>query len=476
MSQRELPQGIQQEIELRKQFALELIQDIATMQQQEDGKEMSAAVEWVPYKGPEGGEGWENVITGERRYQKEKPTDIADLPEPKEPEYTIDLVGETYTFDDIPEGTRLEVPYTDEHVFVQSIAGGDGMPPIIYAIGTSGQKYSVEPRDVIDFGTPDPEYQREYSPEEFESMSTDAQLLESFKTATEVKSFRESGGEGGSNNGDVLQVLEQPDGSTDFAIPVEHIYENSTHQAMMGNLVAHSLLASLGVRGVRTAVTTDATGVEYLVKDGADGLPGTMVQPNNIGGSEELRRFMAEDRVAMLFAGWMLGNTDLHGGNYFFEGMPKEDDPRGHIIIDHDFSWMGEGIFNAYHKQSIRTETQGALSRYVETAKNILTDSDQPQDAENPGLHSEGRRIVARGVARVLNNYADGIEGYYDEVLHYDEAKTVDAIDYDGKFYEGMEQVAKAAASEMSMLYNMDQFTDMLSDKARELFAEELKP
>jgi hypothetical protein len=468
MSERELPEMIQNDIAIREQLALELVQDIATMQAQQDGKEMAAADVWVPYTGPRGGEGWENTVTGERVYQKDKPgtggaADDASGSESPE-QNTVDLVGETYAFDDIPEGTRLDVGYIDEAVFVEGFGGGGDMPPIIYAIGTSGQKYSVEPRDVLDFGIPDPEYQKEYSAEEYEAMSNDARLLESFKTATNVKSFRESGGEGGSNNGDVLQVLEQPDGSKDFAVPVEHIMENFGEGVITGNLVASSLLASLGVRGVRTAVTTDATGVEYLVKDGADGLPGTKVQPGDIKSSEGSLSFIAEDRVAMLFAGWMLGNNDLHSGNYFYEGMP-----RGHIIIDHDYSWTGEyryGIGN-----DVRAQTQHNLERYVQQVKEILTDSVDPQDHQDPNLHSESRRVVAQGVARVLNNYADGIEGYDDDVLRHDETNVL-VGDLASEFDVGMRQVARNAA--MIMYGRSPEFIDMLSDEARELFADEL--
>jgi len=88
MSQEQLPEFIQQERALRQRLGLELMQSIAAMQQQDDGKQMAdgdGGGEWRPFLGPQGGEGWENVVTGERRYQKEKPTDIADLPEEIEP-------------------------------------------------------------------------------------------------------------------------------------------------------------------------------------------------------------------------------------------------------------------------------------------------------------------------------------------------------------------------------------------------------
>ena len=472
MSERELPEMIQNEIALREQFALELVQDIATMQAQQDGKEMAAADVWVPYTGPRGGEGWENTVTGERVYQKDKPgtgeaADDAGGSESPE-QNTVDLVGETYTFDDIPEGTRLDVGYIDESVFVEGFGGGGDMPPIIYAIGTSGQKYSVEPRDVIDFGIPDPEYQKEYSAEEYEAMSTDARLLESFKTATNVKSFRESGGEGGSNNGDVLQILEQPDGSKNFAIPVEHIKENFNTDVITSNLVASSLLASLGVRGVRAAVTTDATGVEYLVKDGAEGVAGHYAQAEqNI--SLRQRKFIAEDRVAMLFAGWMLGNNDLHAGNYFYNGMPDGDGPSGHSIIDHDFSWVGEGIFRAGEEASIRNETETAILEYKTFARDLLADE---LETKNETVNGDADDIVARGIAKVVNNYADGIEGYDDDVLRHDETNVLVA-DLASEFDMGMEMVARTAVQYMRYA-NVGDFTDMLSDEARELFAEEL--
>jgi len=94
MSQGELPERFRQEIALRERFALELIQGIATMQQQEDGKEMAAGGEWVRYRGPQGGEGWENTVTGERVYQKEKPGSSSAGDEEVAGTATINVDGE----------------------------------------------------------------------------------------------------------------------------------------------------------------------------------------------------------------------------------------------------------------------------------------------------------------------------------------------------------------------------------------------
>jgi hypothetical protein len=60
------------------------------------------AKEWVPYFGTQGGEGWENTTTGDRRYQDEKPMD-----DPSGSEADPDLGSEAET-DDQRELTPTE--------------------------------------------------------------------------------------------------------------------------------------------------------------------------------------------------------------------------------------------------------------------------------------------------------------------------------------------------------------------------------
>ena len=70
MNTEELPEMIQNDIELRERHAFQLVQDIARMQKSGGG---AAAKAWVPYEGPLGGKGWKDTDTDEVRYQEDKP-------------------------------------------------------------------------------------------------------------------------------------------------------------------------------------------------------------------------------------------------------------------------------------------------------------------------------------------------------------------------------------------------------------------
>lgn len=61
---------------------LEYIASPLMFEEPNDDKEMAAGEvdkEWQEYEGPQGGEGWENTVTGERRYQEEKPDDESSI-------------------------------------------------------------------------------------------------------------------------------------------------------------------------------------------------------------------------------------------------------------------------------------------------------------------------------------------------------------------------------------------------------------
>jgi len=80
----------------------------------DDQKQLS---EWRPYKGPQGGEGWENAVTGEVRFQEKKPEDIAPLPE-EEPGESI---GEVTVPGDGGAGDG-EIDYTDPEQVKDKVA------------------------------------------------------------------------------------------------------------------------------------------------------------------------------------------------------------------------------------------------------------------------------------------------------------------------------------------------------------------
>jgi hypothetical protein len=55
--------------------------EVVSLAEEEDAEARRCGV-WVPYLGPQGGEGWEHTGTGERRYQLEKPGTNLKMDEP----------------------------------------------------------------------------------------------------------------------------------------------------------------------------------------------------------------------------------------------------------------------------------------------------------------------------------------------------------------------------------------------------------
>ena len=116
---------------------------------------------WVSFVGPEGGEGWVNLQTGEKRYQKERPGEgPEDLDEPKFPDGWDEapddadalLPGQTVEIYDGPGEEYYEGEYVEEHP-----AGGPAVETDEGDTLLIGDEYGTEITAVEEIGETHPE-------------------------------------------------------------------------------------------------------------------------------------------------------------------------------------------------------------------------------------------------------------------------------------------------------------------------------
>lgn len=129
-----------------------------------------ASFHWVPYKGPEGGEGWQHILTGEVRYQDQQPTGNEDydhgrdVSEPENTEEMVEYQGiddDSFIQDYLPVTAKFTDKEGEEHYGeIYSVPSGGFGEYVIAA--ANGKLYATE--EIESFIEPDPQW----NPEEIE--------------------------------------------------------------------------------------------------------------------------------------------------------------------------------------------------------------------------------------------------------------------------------------------------------------------
>lgn len=167
---------------------------------------------------------------------------------------------------------------------------------------------------------------------QLDDMDTREQLQNGFELYEERNDWYDVGS-GGNTTGDQMEVLDMPDGSRQFAIPVNAYNRITTgvvrgpDEAVQNNLNAPKAIEALGGHAATTEVVQDPeTGDDYIVKEGIPGYDVSEARKQGIDVAPGYR----EDAKATLAAAWFIGNGDLHYGN-----MRIAEDGRL-VVIDHD--------------------------------------------------------------------------------------------------------------------------------------------
>lgn len=94
--------------------------------------------EWIPYQGPQGGEGWQNVESGEVDYGDEPPGDADVSPEDYYEANTDDLIDaiETVTGNKVPDSWR-EASADELRIEIQDVASPEDLAQVIEELGSS---------------------------------------------------------------------------------------------------------------------------------------------------------------------------------------------------------------------------------------------------------------------------------------------------------------------------------------------------